>query len=142
MVKNDKVTYKNVIMPVDLSENSVRCINVAKGLFPQSNMRLLYDNSYVLLKEARSDAKELFEVLKQETNLEGEYIQEQVVSEVDFVNELYSIEKHLANFINKNEFDLTVLYSHHRDFLFSNSLSFVMLELLQTDLLLLKSNHE
>ncbi len=142
VIKNNKKTYENIVMPVDLSENSLKCINLAKTIFVQSKIRLLHDNHYVILQEAKEKEKELFEALKKETNLEGDTIQEYFVSEIDFVEELYAIEKHLAVFINTHDFDLTILYSHHRDFLFSDSLSFAMLEMLQTDLLLLKSHHE
>ena len=142
IIKNDKKAYENIVMLVDLSENSPKCINLAKTLFSQSKIRLLYDNHYVILQEVKERKKELFEDLKKETNLEGDYIEEHVVSEIDFVEELYAIEKHLAEFINRDDFDLTILYSHHRDFLFSESISFAMLGMLQTDLLLLKSRHE
>ncbi len=142
VIKNDKNTYGNIVMPVDLSENSFKCIKLAKTLFSQSKIRLLHDNHYVILQELKEKEKELFEDLKKETNLEGDIIQEHFVSEIGFVEEFYVIEKHLSAFINTHDFDLTILCSHHRDFLFSNSISYAMLEMLQTDLLLLKSRHE
>ena len=142
VIKNKKSTYKNIILPVDLSEYSLKCINFAKTVFPQSQIKLLYDNHIVLHPEAKEEKKELFESLKKETNLEGYYIKEHIVSEVDFIEELYNIEKHLASFINRDNFDLTILCSHHRDFLFSNSLSFDMLGMIQNDILLLKSYHK
>jgi len=45
-------------------------------------------------------------------------------------------------FHHKNNFDLTILCSHRRNFLFSNSISFDMLGMLQNDILLLRSYHE
>jgi len=139
VIKGDTQNYERIVMPVDLSENSLPCITLAKTLFPQSKIRLLYDNYYILLKKVKEKQEETFENLKKETNLEGDYIEEQIMNEVDFVNELYAVEKHLAACIKTRSFDLTILYSHHRDFAFSDSISFAMLEILQTDILLLRS---
>ena len=142
VIKNDKKSYEDIVMPVDLSENSLACIRVAKMLFPQSKIRLLYDNYYIFLDEVKEKEKALFETLKKETNLEGDYIQEHVVTEIEFVDEMYAIEKHLAAFIKMHNFDLIILYSHHRDFAFSESISFALLEMLHSDILLLKNHHE
>lgn len=142
VIKNEKKEYDKIIMPVDLSENSLKCITLAKALFSQSNIRLLHDNHFIILQESKKQDKALYETLKKETNLEGDYMQEYAVNEIDFAKELYAIEKHLAEFIKTGDFDLTILCSHHKDFLFANSVSYAMLEMLQTDLLLLKKHDE
>ncbi len=139
VIKEDKEGYANIIMPVNLSEDSRSCIDLAKRFFPDSKLRLLYDNPYLLLKEDKEKQKALFEALQKETQLEGNYIQEKISTELDFIGELYAIEKHLAAFINAGSFDLTVLYTHQRDYLFSNSLSFALLGMIESDLLLLRS---
>lgn len=139
LIKSNKQNHKHIIMPVDLSENSLPSVLLAKTLYPQSKIRLLYDNCYVLLKKEKKKQRELFEALKKDTNLEGDYIEEQIMNEIDFVNEIYAVEKHLATHIKAHNFDLTILYSYHKDFTFSDSISFAMLEILQTDILLLRS---
>ncbi len=142
VIKEDKEVYENIIMPVNLSEDSRSCINLAKLFFPDSKLRLLYDNPYVLLEEDKEKQKALFEALQKEMQLEGDYIQERISTELDFIGELYAIEKHLAGFINAGDFDLTVLYTHQRHYLFSNSLSFALLGMIDSDLLLLRSFDE
>ncbi len=140
IIKNKSSLYKNIILPVDLSKYSLKCINFAKTVFPQSQMKLLYDNNIVLNQKIQAEKKELFEKLKKETNLDGYYTKEHIISEIDFIEEFYTIEKHLASFINKDDFNLTILCSHHKDFVFSNSLSFDMLKMLKNDILILTTN--
>ena len=138
IIKNDKKVYENIVLPVDLGKNALTCINTAKTIFEQSKMRLLHDYHYVILDEVKQKQKELFEALKAETHLEGDTIEEYFVSEVEFVEELYTIEKHLVEFITAGDFDLTFLYSDKKDFLFSDSVSFALLEMLKCDIFICK----
>ncbi len=146
VIKNSVKDYRKIVLPIDFSKNSRECIDLAQMLFSQSNMRLLYDYRYLtdlsiidvdyfsmpavnpniqIEQEIKQKQKEQFQTLKKETTLEG-----------DFIEEHLSTEEDLAQFIEANNFDLTVLCSNNRDFLFSESISFELLKMLSTDLLI------
>jgi nucleotide-binding universal stress UspA family protein len=148
VVKNSINEYKRIVLPVDLSDSSRNCIDLANKIFPHAQKRLLHDYRYVLdtaimdvdylgmpttdpimntqiNQELKQAQLESFEVLKKETGLEG-----------DFIEETLSIEEDLAQYINISHFDLTVLCSHKKHFLLSNSLSFSLLETLENDILI------
>ncbi len=147
VIKNDIKDYQKIVIPVDLTKSSYGCIDLAKMIFPQVNKRLLYDYRYVidyslvdtgylgmsatepvmnssLNEEVKQNKLELFEALKKEMELEGDFIEESLL-----------IEEDLSNFINTNHFDLTIL-SFDRDFLSIDSISLLLLKMLHTDILI------
>jgi nucleotide-binding universal stress UspA family protein len=150
IIKNTNNTedYKKIAIAVDLGEDTNRCINLAKMIFPQADKRLLHDYRYVidtslidagylgmpisepimntsLNEEIKQNQLEKFEALKKESGLEGDFIEESLLVEED-----------LSHFINANHFDLTILYSSKRHFLSLDSTSLLLLETLHTDLLI------
>lgn len=148
IIKNSVIDYKKIILPVDLGENMYNCIKLANTIFPNIEKRLLYDYRYVidtsildtdnlvlstpdpiLNAEINEELKKSqlyeFEVLKKETGLDG-----------DFIEESLSIEDDLSQYINMNHFDLTILCSNKKQFFFSDSLCFPLLEKLSTDILI------
>jgi len=46
ITKNDIPTYNNLIMPVDLSEDSLKCVDKARELFEGVKIRIVYDYRY------------------------------------------------------------------------------------------------
>jgi len=152
VVKSSVKEYKKLILPIDLKEDTEACIDLADKIFPHAKKQLLHDYRYVLdtaimdvdylgmpttdpimntqinqeLKKAQLDS---FEALKKKRGLEG-----------DFIEETLSVEEDLAKYINATHFDLTVLCSHKKHFLLSDSVSFSLLETLENDILILHNN--
>jgi len=152
VVKSNVKEYKKLILPVDLKEDTEACIDLADKIFPHAKKRLLHDYRYVLdtavmdvdylgmpttdpimntqiNQELKKAQQESFEELKKKRGLEG-----------DFIEETLSVEEDLAKYINATHFDLTVLCSHKKHFLLSNSVSFSLLETLENDILILHNN--
>jgi len=143
VIKNRAKEYKKIVIPVEMSKGSLKCIDFAKTLFSRDKIRLLHDYRYIVNPytmdinylgvpsieptiniEIQEQKKESFEALKKDTNLQG-----------DFIEEDLSIEEDLAKFIEENGFDLTILCSDKKSFL-SNSVFFSLLEILSTDVLI------
>ncbi len=150
VIKNSTKEYKKIVIPVDLSENSLPCISFAQTLFEKDKMQLLYDYRYIIdvslidadylgistsapimdtqiNQQREEDDKKTFEDLKNKTGLKG-----------DFIEESLSVEEDLSQFINVNHSDLTILCSDEEDSLFSKSISFTLLGVLMTDILIYK----
>ncbi len=150
VIKNEVKDYKRIVLPIDLTKNSHKCIDFAKRLFPHADKRLLYDYRYVIdfetinvdylgmstsnpiintqiNQELKQSQSERFEALKKETGLEGDFIEEEL-----------SVEEDLSRFINVSHFDLAILCSNDKHFLLSNSVSFSLLKRLSTDVLISK----
>jgi len=149
VVKNSVKEYKRIILPVDLSETTDTCIDISKKFFPDAEKRLLHDYRFVLdtaimdvdylgmpttdpvmytevNQELKKAQLESFEILKQESGFDG-----------DFIEETLSVEEDLANYINVSHFDLTILCPHKKHFLLSDSVSLSLLETLENDILIL-----
>ncbi len=148
VVKNSIKDYKNIVLPVDLGENTKICIDLANNVLPNSKKHLVYDYRYIvdtsildidylgiptedpiinnqINQELEKSQLESFEALKKETGFEGSFIAESL-----------SIEEDLLNFIELNHFDLTVLCSNSKHFLSLGSVSLSLLEKLETDILI------
>jgi hypothetical protein len=138
ILKDGKNSFEKIILPVDLTDETIFCINRAKNLFSKSDIRLLHDHNFILSKELREEEQKRYEALKKEVELEGDSIKEYFVSEVEFVEELYIIQRHLAEFINERDFDLSILCSHYGDYIFSHSISFDLIDMVETDMLILR----
>jgi hypothetical protein len=138
ILKDGKNSFEKIIMPVDLSSETILCINRAKDLFAKSDIRLLHDHNFVISKDRIGEEEKHYETLKKEVSLEGDSIKEYFVNEIEFVEELYIMERHLAEFINERDFDLTILCTRDKDYIFSQSLSFALLDMVETDLLVLR----
>ena len=148
IIKNSVVDYKKIVLPINFSENTNKCINYANTIFPDSEKKLLHDYRYVddtsvldddnfvmaapnpilnaeINEEFKKNRLYEFEVLKKETGFEG-----------DFIEESISLEDDLCTYIDMNHFDLTVLCLNKKQFLFSDSFCFSLLEKLSTDILI------
>ena len=135
ILKNDRQKNSNIALPIELSESARSCIDFSKKLFGESNIRLLYDHHYLVDEETKKAQKAAFELLKTETRLEGDYIEEFAWNEADFGEDYETIEKHLINFIQKGHFDLTILCTHKNDLLSNEALILSLLRGLSTDFL-------
>lgn len=114
LIKGEKKTYKKALLPIDFREYSRDCVDLAKKLFPQSDIRLYCDYA---------DEREPFEAFKKETGLEGYFSTDALTTDED-----------LVAFIRRQDMDLAVLCSWDQDLLTLNSLTFDFVEETPTDI--------
>ena len=138
VLKGDQKEEKVISLPVELNDYTEKCIEVAQTLFPESSIRLIYDNHYLADKEDNEAQKEAFEKLKAKTGLEGDYIEEFVWNEADFGEDFDAMEKHLLDRIEKNDSDLTIFCSSDGEFLYSEGVSLSLLHKVSGDILIFR----
>ena len=114
LIKGEKKTYEKALLPIDFREYSIDCVDLAKKLFPQSDIRLYCDYA---------DEKEPFEAFRRETGLEGYFSSDALTTDED-----------LVAFIKRQDMDLAVLCSWDQDLLTLNSLTFDFVEETPTDI--------
>ncbi len=148
VLKNETTEYKHIVVPIDLSKETTPCIDFAKAFSTEAEIRLVYDYRFLLdvtlidvdflgfptaqpmldmqaEEEIKKSQMDLFEHIKKEHHLEG-----------DFIEESLSVEEDLEKYIQERGFDLTILCAYHDMFIFSDSISYDLLESLQTDVLI------
>jgi hypothetical protein len=129
IIKNEYNDYNNIALPLDFTSNSAEVIEASKHIFPISKIIMIHDYRYIidtlivqedymavapidtsmdleLNEELKQQQKENFEEYKQRFNIDGVFMEEESTLEDD-----------LVNYIQSNNFDLTVLY-HHKSNLF------------------------
>jgi hypothetical protein len=107
VLKNPKESYKNISICINSSSRAKKCISLAKELFSNSSIHLMYDYRFVvdptmeldlqniaLIEEAQ---REIFQALKDESKLDGEF----------FVDSSFSADN-LIKYINEKDFDLVI----------------------------------
>ena len=138
ILKHAFKSYVNLAIPINVEHNPLACIGKAKTIFPQANIKLLYDDvctigpisidaSYLELGEEETeqvelDAKEAFEALQTKTGLKGVLI-----------SEYSTVAGDIDDYIQKHEFQLSVLGASHEYIFESDSISFSLLDSLKTD---------
>ncbi len=148
-ILKDNIEYKNIVLPIDLSDLSIKAIEATNHLFPNSTLNILYDFRYILdtltvqvdyfnvvpiatdmtlelNKEQKKSALEKFNSLKEQFNIEGNFIEGDSALDED-----------LISYITKREFDLTLLYRKDEELFESPSLIVSLLENLNSDLFVL-----
>ena len=151
VTKTERERYIDIVIPVNLAEDTTSCsIDKAQLFFPHSKMRLVYDYRYIVdtmmmdvdflgiptepmldmqvNEEIRKNQQAIFESLKKERGLEG-----------DFIEETLTIEDDLLKYIKAGNFDLTVLCSRGDGFLLSDSVTFGLLKQCPTDMLIINN---
>jgi len=148
--KGGKEYYENIVLPIDLKDESRKCIESAQHIFSESNLHLVYDYRYLLdvlavreeylnvvpvttvvdyelYKKFKVEKQKSFEAYKKEFNLLGHFIEGEGPLDED-----------LAEYIKKESFDLTILYHNDEELFFSPILILRLLELLDTDFFICK----
>ena len=133
VLKNDRRTTEKISLPIELDEETKNCIEMTRSLFVQSSIHLIYDNHYLTDKEENEARKKRFEALKEETGLEGSYIEEFAWNEADFGEDFDVVEEHLLAQIKKDGSDLTVLCSREGDFPYSIGVTLSLLHKAASD---------
>jgi hypothetical protein len=146
--KND--VYKNIVLPINLKDESRKCIKATQHIFPESKLSLVYDYRYLLdvlavredylnvvpvttgidyalHKELKVQNKKRLDAYKKEFNVEGTFIEGEGLLHED-----------LIEYIKENSFDLTILYHSDEELFFSPVLILLLLEDLETDFFICK----
>ena len=137
-LKHDRKEEKRISLPIELNAYTEKCIEMTQTLFPESTIRLIYDNHYLADKEENEAQKEAFENLKAKTGLEGDYIEEFVWNEADFGEDFDAMEEHLLTQIEKNGTDLTLLCSSNGEYLYSEGVTLSLLHKVSGDILVFR----
>jgi hypothetical protein len=146
-----KEVYKNIVFPINLKEESKKCIEATQHIFPESKLSLVYDYRYLLdvlavredylnvvpittgidytlHKKVKAENEETFESYKKEFNVDGTFIEGEGLLHED-----------LVEYIKEKSFDLTILYHSDDELFFSPVLILALLEALETDFFICKS---
>jgi hypothetical protein len=148
--RGEKELYSNIIFPINLKEESKKCIEATQHIFPEGNLSLVYDYRYLLdvlavredylnvvpittgidyalHEEVKAENKKTFEAYKKEFNVEGTFIEGEGLLHED-----------LVEYIKEKSFDLTILYHSDDELFFSPVLILMLLESLNTDFFICK----
>ena len=143
--KGDKELYDNIVLPINLKEESKKCIELAQHIFPKSSLELVYDYRYLLdvlvvredylnvvpvttgadyalNEELKIQNEKTFEAYKKEFNVEG-----------SFIDGEGSLHEDLIKYIQKKNFDLTVLYRCDEALFVTPILILALIEVLERD---------
>jgi hypothetical protein len=138
ILKHGFKSYVNLAIPINVEHSPLACIDMAKTVFPQVNMKLLYDDvctigpisidaSYLELgveetQKVELDAGEVFKALQKKTGLKGVLI-----------SEYSTVAGDIDDYIQKHEFQLSVLSASHEHIFEADSIIHALFESLKTD---------
>jgi|GEM_PF-2315089 len=150
IIKGEQERYEKMVLPLDLKENADLCIEIAKHIFKDIPITLVHDYRYILdvlaMREdylnvvplTSSVDLELNEELKiQQKELLKEY-QEKYDVEGYFMEGEGLLDEDLNEYIQKEKFNLTVLYRNNEELFFSPVLIVNLLKELSTDFFICK----
>jgi len=141
ILRSETTTYNNILLPIDLSEDSSNIIKLTKHIFPKSSISIMHEYRYILSENAalapvesylgqeeydsdKEREKEIFESYKKEFNLQG-----------DFIQEKYKLDEDLINYITEKKSDLVVMHHQDADIFTSPSIIVHLLHTLPSDFL-------
>ena len=151
IIKGEQERYEKMVLPLDLKENAGSCIETAKHLFKDVPMTLVHDYRYVLdvlamredylnvvplttdvdlelNEQLKIQQKEMLETYKNKYNVEGHFMEGEGLLDED-----------LIEYIQKEKFNLTVLYHNNEELFFSPVLIMNLIEELSTDFFICKT---
>jgi nucleotide-binding universal stress UspA family protein len=128
ILKEMPIPIRAITLPIELEGEPKHYIAMLRTLFPDATLRLLYDNHYLTDPEEHRKLKAGFAQLKEETGLEGDYIEEFAWNEADYGEDFDAIAQHLLDSAKRYESDLIALCSSDGNFLYSEGVAFTVLE--------------
>jgi len=145
--KNSSLTYNNILLPIELSNDAVDDIKLTQDIFPKSSIDIVHDYHYMipskeedgstslipvvgsidteLHEETRKRQKNIFDNYKKEFHLNGTFIEEEK-----------GLDKDLLNYIKDRNTDLVVIH-HQEKRMFVPSLTFNLLDNVPSNFLVL-----
>ena len=147
--KNSSLTYNNIVLPIELSDDVTDDIKLTKDIFPKSSIGIVHDYRYMIPRvnsdgsavivpvignidkelhhKTRAKHKSIFNNYKKKFNVDG-----------DFIEEKRGLNKDLINYIKNRDTDLVVIH-HHEEVMFVPSLTFNLLDKVSSNFLVLNS---
>jgi hypothetical protein len=108
ILKNQNINFEKLIIPITIEDRTNLCIQLTSTIFPTSDIKLLYAFRHLLSKELKNREYKEYESIKKKFNLKGETINENFSTEIEFIEELYIVQKDISKYINERDFDLTI----------------------------------
>ena len=135
VLKQNREKYQKMALVIDAGSQSSQCIETAKSYFPDIDIELFYDYRYIVdpgmeaslqnVQIIEDAQREAFEILKQESGLEGKFF-----IDGDFLG------TQMSDYLQEKDFDILYACSHADDFFVSDNLSITLLEDLSCDMLI------
>ena len=141
--KGDREEYNNIVLPIELKDESRKSIAIAKHIFPKSKLNLVYDYRFLFdILEVQEDYLniaptgvdyESYEEIKEINEKEFEDFVKEFKVEGYFMEGEGLLHEDLIQYIKKNSFDLTFFYHNIEELFFSPVITVKLLEALETD---------
>jgi len=145
VVKESKGTYDKIALPIDLEDNFDKCIQTSQHIFTNGKINLIHDYRFLqenfmvsedymgvaatstqaeleVVESLKEVQKETFNDYLEKYNLQGAFLEGEDVLYEDIV-------KH----IEKNHYDLTVLYRNEKEIFFTPSMIMGLMNEINTD---------
>ena len=141
--KGDREKYNNIVLPIELKEESKKSIAVAQHIFPKSKLNLVYDYRFLFdILQVQEDYLnieptgidyESYEEIKEINEKEFKSFTKEFDAEGYFMEGKGFLHEDLIQYIQKNNFDLTLFYHNIEELFFSPMITIKLLEALETD---------
>jgi hypothetical protein len=136
--KNSSLTYNNILLPIELSDEAVDDIKLTQDIFPQSAIDIVHDYRYMIPRTEKDGSativpivgsvdKELHEGTREKQKRIFENYKKEFHVKGDFIEEKKGLEKDIVNYIKDKETDLVVIH-HQEKLMFVPSLTLDLLE--------------
>ena len=145
IVKKSILTYKNMVLPFDFSENGRKTLQATQHIFAEHPLTMVHDYRYILdtltiqvdylnvLPLLTDEVLEINRRLKKEQQAKFEAYKKEFHVEGDCIEGEGALDKDLIEYISQRDFDLTILYHQNEELFLSPSLILELLKGLETD---------
>ena len=150
IIKGEQERYEKMVLPLDLKENADLCIEIAKHIFKDIPITLVHDYRYILdvlaMREDYLNVVPLTSSVDLELNEQLKIQQKELLKEYQekydvagyFMEGEGLLDEDLIEYIQKEKFNLTVLYRNNEELFFSPVLIVNLLKELSTDFFICK----
>lgn len=151
IIKGEQERYEKMVFPLDLKVSAGSCIETAKHIFKDIPMTLVHDYRYIsdvvtmnedylnvvplassidleLNKQLKMEQKEIFKEYQEKHAVKGYFMEGEGL-----------IDEDLIEYIQKEQFNLTILYHNDEELFFSPTLIMKLIEKLSTDFFICKT---
>jgi len=145
--KNSSLTYNNILLPIELSDDAVDDIKLTQDIFPKSSIDIVHDYHYMIPHTDKDGSPMLIPVVgsidtkshegtrKKQKNIFDNY-KKYFHVQGDFIEEKKGLDKDLIEYIKEKDTDLVVIH-HKEKLMFVPSLTFNLLHELPSNFLIL-----
>jgi len=151
IIKGQQEHYEKMVLPLDLKANADLCIETTKDIFKDIPMTLVHDYRYILdvltMREDYLNVVPLTSDIDLELNEQLKIEQKEMLKDYQekhhikghFMEGEGLVDEDLIEYIEKEKFNLTVLYHNNEELFFSPVLIVNLIEKLSTDFFICKT---